>query len=465
MSILKNINTIYFIGIGGIGMSALARFAKVKGLDVFGYDKTETALTKKLISEGITVGYEDEISALPKNISHKKNVLVVYTPAIPKDNVIFNWFQSEGYDMMKRAKLLGEITKDTLCLAVAGTHGKTTTSAILGHLLAECNMPVTAFLGGIAENYKSNFISRGTKITVVEADEFDRSFLTLSPDIACVTSMDADHLDIYGSATEIEKSFNDFAALLSNEDHLLYRKGLPLKGQSVAIEETAAFEAQNVRIKDGAYRFDFKTPDQILKNLQFLLPGHHNLHNAITALGMALLAGAPTSELPRALSGFKGVERRFSYKIKCDNLVLIDDYAHHPTEINALFQAVAEMYPGDEKLIVFQPHLFSRTKDFVDGFAESLAQFDQILLLDIYPAREKPIEGVSSGWLLTKIHTVLKDSKMQDNQRNKEIAKIVTKTELVKEIKKSKCRIKLLVGAGDIGAEVENITKILNNES
>ncbi len=465
MSILNNIQTIYFIGIGGIGMSALARFAKLKGLNVCGYDKTETSLTKTLVSEGITVGYVDEISALPENITNKQNTLVIYTPAIPKDNVIFNWFLAENYTMMKRAKLLGEITKDTLCLAVAGTHGKTTTSAILGHLLAACDMPVTAFLGGIAENYKSNFISRGTEITVVEADEFDRSFLTLSPDIACVTSMDADHLDIYGSAQEIEKSFTDFASLLPKKENLLYKKGLPLNGQSLAIEEDADFEAQNVRIENGAYIFDLKTPNQKLTDLQFFLPGHHNLHNAITAVGMALLADAPIALLPKALSSFKGVERRFSYKIRRDNLVLIDDYAHHPTEINALFQAVAEMYPGDEKLIVFQPHLFSRTKDFADGFAESLAQFDQILLLDIYPAREKPVEGVSSDWLLSKIFDVIKASPVERSRNLHEIAKLINKTELISEIKKSKCRVKLLVGAGDIGAEVEFITKTLSDEN
>jgi len=457
VSILKNIQNIYFIGIGGIGMSALARFAKLKGLTVYGYDKTETSLTRQLTSEGIGIGYTDVADEIPLEIQNTSETLVVFTPAVPKTSQILNWFQDNKYNVIKRSKLLGDVTKHTLCLAVAGTHGKTTTSAILGHLLASCEMPVTAFLGGIAENYKSNFISKGTQITVVEADEFDRSFLTLSPDIACVTSMDADHLDIYGDENAIQDAFKDFVALLPKKENLLFKKGLPLKGQSVAIEEDAAFEARNVRIENGAYIFDLKTPKQTLKNLQFYLPGHHNLHNAITALGMAILAGSPTGCLPKALATFKGVERRFSYKIRRDDLVLIDDYAHHPTELNALHQAVAEMYPNDKKVIVFQPHLFSRTKDFARGFAESLAKFDEVLLLDIYPAREEPMEGVTTAWLLKMIDECL----VEGGRNLYEATRIINKSEISSALKNSECRVKLLVGAGDIGAEVETITKIL----
>jgi UDP-N-acetylmuramate--alanine ligase len=445
MNTLKNIHTIYFVGIGGIGMSALARFAIRKELAVFGYDKTNTILTQTLEKEGACISFVDSVSSLPQQINNKESTLVVYTPAIPIGNEILRWFVENNYWVMKRSQFLGELTQDTLCLAVAGTHGKTTTSAILGHVLAYCNMPVTAFLGGITENYKSNFISKGTEITVVEADEFDRSFLTLKPDIACITSMDADHLDIYGDVTAIEESFVEFANLVPNKKQLLHKKGLPLAGQSVAIAETADYEAQNL-----------KTPGRILRGLEFSLPGHHNLHNAITALGMAILAGAPITSLPKALSTFKGVERRFTYKIKRDDLVLIDDYAHHPTEIDALYQAVTEMYPDDEKLIVFQPHLFSRTKDFINGFAESLAQFNHILLLDIYPAREEPIQGVSSRWLLGKIRSIAKDV---DN------VALISKETLLDNIRASPCRIKLLVGAGDIGAEVLAITKALEYEN
>jgi UDP-N-acetylmuramate--alanine ligase len=450
MNILKNIQTVYFVGIGGIGMSALARFVNLKGVNVCGYDKTETLLTKELVCEGMNIVYKDAVSEIPKNVLKADETLVIYTPAIPKNSELLNHFISENFTVIKRAKFLGEITKDTLCLAVAGTHGKTTTSAILGHIMAHCNMPVTAFLGGIAENYNSNFISRGTEISIVEADEFDRSFLTLSPDIACITSMDADHLDVYESDAEIKKSFIEFSNLVKDRTKLLFKKGLPLKGQDVAISETAKFEAQNVRIENGGYVFDLKTPSITLENLTFFLPGHHNLHNAITALGMSILAGTPVNGLPEALATFKGVQRRFSFKIRRDNLVLIDDYAHHPTELNALFQAVKEMYPEDEKLIVFQPHLFSRTRDFGDGFAESLSQFDEVLLLDIYPAREEPIEGITSQWLLEKVALP---------------GKLVSKSVLLSEIKKSQCRIKLLVGAGDIGAEVSVITKALENEN
>ncbi len=446
MKPLENISNVYFVGIGGIGMSALARYVLLLGKSIYGYDKTPTILTEELSKEGMKITFKDSISEISKELS-KDNTLVVYTPAIPKDSVILNHFTSEGFEVVKRAKLLGEVTKNTLCLAVAGTHGKTTTSAILGHLMAECNMPVTAFLGGIAENYNSNFISKGTEITVVEADEFDRSFLQLQPDIACVTSMDADHLDIYGDASTIEDSFKEFSKLIQNKNYLLHKKGLPLDGQTVAIEEDADFEAQNVRIENGTYVFDLKTPKETIKNLQFIIPGHHNLHNAVTALGMAISAGTPTPGLPKALLSFKGVQRRFSYKIKTEDLVLIDDYAHHPTEIDALFQAVSEMYPNDKKVIVFQPHLFSRTRDFGDGFAKSLSQFDEVLLLDIYPARELPIDGIHSEWLLNKILTPKKA--------------LINKQALGKTLKSSSCKVKLIVGAGDIGSEVEKVTQYL----
>jgi len=448
---LNQIQTLYFVGIGGIGMSALARYFKMHGKAVFGYDKTSTDLTEELIAEGIPVTFSDEISEIQKMSLSKESVLVVYTPAIPKGNKILNHFFSEEFQIVKRAELLGEVSKHTLCLAVAGTHGKTTTSAILGHLLVECNMPVTAFLGGIAENYNSNFIYKGSEITVVEADEFDRSFLKLRPDIACITSMDADHLDIYGDAAEIENAFRAFARLVEKDENVFIKKNLPLDGMTVAVEEQADYEAQNVKIKDGAYIFDLKTPNGILENLTFNLPGHHNLTNAIMALGMAILAGSPTDCLSKALASFKGVKRRFSYKIKSENLVLIDDYAHHPTEIDALFQAVDEMYPNDHKQIVFQPHLFSRTRDFAEGFAKSLSQFDEVVLLDIYPAREEPIEGITSEWLL--------------NQVNAQHKRLVFKSALPEVLLKSKCRIKLLVGAGDIGAEVNKLTQKLKNEA
>ncbi|MDG2447786.1 MAG: cyanophycin synthetase, partial [Flavobacteriaceae bacterium] len=366
-------------------------------------------------------------------------------------NQLLSWFKSEDYLIFKRAEVLGELSKNSFCLAVAGTHGKTTTSAILSHLLAYCNMPMTAFLGGITENYNSNLIYKGDEIVVIEADEFDRSFLYLSPDIACITSMDADHLDIYKSENKLEKTFIEFSTLVSNPNNLLFKKGLPLEGHTVSTRDAADYQAKNIRVNNGSYVFDLKTPTEEIKNLQFNLPGRHNMFNAVTALGMAILVGVPTDCLPKALKTFRGVKRRFSYKIKTNNLILIDDYAHHPTEIDALHQAVTEMYPDTKKQIVFQPHLFSRTRDFGVEFARSLSAFDEIILLDIYPAREKPIEGITSSWLLKMIDS---DGKA-----------LAQKSQLSTLLKDSDCIVKLMVGAGDIGAEVAIVTKNLDHEN
>lgn len=448
MKALKDIQTIVFLGIGGIGMSALARFCRKQGNTVLGYDRARTQLTEELEAEGMVIHYElnwDWFAA--KELSVEQS-LIVYTPALQPTNILIQEFQKRGFRLIKRARFLGEITKDTYCLAVAGTHGKTTTSAILGHLLAASGRPVTAFLGGIAENYQSNFIATGTDITVVEADEYDRSFLQLSPDVACVTSMDADHLDIYGKSQALEEAFEEFTSLVPEPQNILVKKGLPLKGKTVAVGEEGDYAAQNIRIENGMYVFDLKTPEHYLQDLKFLLPGHHNLQNAVTALGMAILAGTPLPSLPKALFSFQGVRRRFSYRIRTENRVVIDDYAHHPTELDALFQAVSEMYPEDKKAIVFQPHLFSRTRDFVEGFAQSLAKFDEVFLLAIYPAREEPIEGVTSDWLLEKIANPNKS--------------LITKGEIAKVLKHSNCRIQLLVGAGDIGEEVRSVTKELS---
>lgn len=449
MNALEDISQFYFVGIGGIGMSALARYLNLLGKQVQGYDRSPTKLTNELIREGMDVTFSDEVSIVERQLKPEET-LIVYTPAIPDENNILRYFRENNYKVVKRAKLLGDVTRDTFCLAVAGTHGKTTTSAILGHLLAECDMPVTAFLGGIAENYDSNFISKGTEITVVEADEFDKSFLQLRPDVACITSTDADHLDIYGNATSLEDSFREFARLIPKKENLFYKKGLDFEGQSVGINEPANFEARNIKIDDGEYMFDLVTPTGTIEDLRFLIPGHHNLQNAVTALGMAISAGTPTPCLPKALQSFRGVKRRFSYCIKSSDLVVIDDYAHHPTEINALHQAVSEMYPEDRKLIVFQPHLFSRTRDFMDGFAESLSKFDEVLLLDIYPAREMPITGIDSQELCRRITAPSKQ--------------LVTKAGLPEMVQNSTCRVKLLVGAGDIGEEVDKIVKFLQDE-
>ncbi|MBJ2173681.1 UDP-N-acetylmuramate--L-alanine ligase [Aureibaculum sp. A20] len=446
---LKNIHNIYFIGIGGIGMSALARYFNANNFFVSGYDKTPSPVTKGLNELGISIHFEDDIKAIPKQIFDKKDTVIVYTPAIPKDHTEFNYFKDKGYTIYKRSEILGAITKNTFCFGVAGTHGKTTTSTILGHILHEAKLNATSFLGGIAVNYNSNLILGGDKISVVEADEFDRSFLQLSPNFACITSMDADHLDIYGEEAALTQSFNDFANLVS--DKLFIRKGLPIEGITYGIEEGADYDAKNIKIENGTYIFDVQTPTELYKNIEINIPGRHNVLNTVVALAMADSYGVPLATIAEALKSFKGIKRRFNYKIKTDNLVLIDDYAHHPTEINAVADAVRELFPSDKILAVFQPHLFTRTRDFIDDFATSLSKFDELILLDIYPAREKPIEGVTSEWLLGKIDTQKKQ--------------ISLKEEVIKKIKASDAKIIVMIGAGDIGVLVEEVYQNLKIET
>ncbi|NRR90269.1 UDP-N-acetylmuramate--L-alanine ligase [Winogradskyella undariae] len=439
----ENINNVYFIGVGGIGMSAIARYFVANGKQVGGYDKTPTDITNALQDLGVAIHFNDDVSEIDTPFLNAESTLVIYTPAIPKGHSEFEYFKANNFNILKRSAILGEITRQTFCLAVAGTHGKTTTTSILGHLLNACNSPVTAFLGGISENYNSNLILNGTEVTVVEADEFDRSFLTLSPDLACITSMDADHLDIYGSAEELVKSFKDFSECIKPGGKLFVKKGLPLSGITYGIEDDADYCAQNISIENGSYIFDLKTPKGLHKGFKFNLPGRHNLSNATIALAMAAEYGCSYEDLKVALESYKGVKRRFTYQIKTEDFVFIDDYAHHPEEIKAVHHAVREMYPGKKVLAVFQPHLFSRTKDFIDEFAESLSKFDELLLLDIYPARELPIEGVTSKWLLDKIKNTNK--------------KLVEKANIIDEIKASNAQVVLTIGAGDIGQEVKLI--------
>lgn len=447
-----HIEHFYFIGIGGIGMSALARYFQAKGAKVCGYDRTPSKLTAELEKEGIVIGYADEVEAIPQSIiKNVENSLVVYTPAVPKDHKQFGYFQQEGFQVVKRSELLGMVTADKYCLAVAGTHGKTTTTAILGHLLKETGAKVTAFLGGISEDIQSNLIMQGDEVVVVEADEFDRSFLRLSPNIAAITSMDADHLDIYGSKEELEKSFNEFAAKIPENGTLFVNNKLSLSGMTLGINDASDYSAKNVKIENGTYVFDLKTPSQTIENLRFNLPGNHNLLNAITALAMAIEYGSPTIDLARALYSFKGVRRRFNYKIKTDTLVLIDDYAHHPTEISAVHQAVRAMYPDKIVLAVFQPHLFSRTRDFAEDFASSLSEFDKVFLMDIYPARETPIEGITSAWLLEQIENDYK--------------RLVSKHDIIDSIRSEYADVVVMMGAGDIGDEVESVQNSLQNEA
>ncbi len=445
---IGEIHRVYFVGIGGIGMSALARYFSALGKTVRGYDKVRTDITKGLESLGIEIQYTDVIALIPDSFSDKETTLVVYTPAISSTFPLLSFFKNKGLVLYKRAEVLGMITRETQCLAVAGTHGKTTTSAILGFIMERCGTGATSFLGGIAEDYKSNLILGESSVSVVEADEYDRSFLQLSPDIACVTSMDADHLDIYGEASVLEETFASFAAKVST--CLIVKKGLPLKGKTYAIESDADYMINEVKVLNGRYNFSIKTPLGKVDNVIFPLPGRHNLSNALAAMAMAVEQGVPLEKVVKVLPDFKGVKRRFSFRIRTENLVLIDDYAHHPTELAVVEEAVRELYPSKKITAVFQPHLFSRTQDFMEDFALVLSKFDEVLLLDIYPAREAPISGVTSGALLAKI--------------TKEEKSLVSKRELLVEISNRETEVVLMLGAGDIGVLVGEVEQVLKQK-
>ena len=440
---------VYFLGIGGIGMSALAQYFVQQGHDVFGYDGIASEITEKLSQIGATVHHRDSIESIPAACTDKSKTTVVYTPAMPEDSPLFGFFKSTGFNIFKRSEVLGELSREIHCLAVGGTHGKTTTSSILAHLLRESGKKITAFLGGISSNFGSNFICNGTEHMVVEADEFDRSFLELHPDLLCITSMDADHLDIYQNEKNLEKSFKAFASLVSNPHHRWIKDGLEVSGLSFGTASKADVRVQNIKIENGNYVFDFHSTDQMLRNLQFGLPGAHNLMNATVAIAMALSVGCDPNSIAKALQTFKGVDRRFSIRME-EPCVLIDDYAHHPTEIDQMAQSIQEFYPSSEKTIaVFQPHLFSRTRDFCDGFAESLSQFDHTLLLDIYPARELPIPGVTS-------------QSIQDSMRGS--AEIVSKNQLLEKVVDACADVVVFMGAGDIADEVQPIVEHLKRK-
>lgn len=457
MKSLKNIQNIYFIGIGGIGMSALAVYFHNEGKRVAGYDKTPSDLTQKLQTAGIEVHYEDRGSRIDTKFGTIAETLVVYTPAVPSDFGELVHFRESGFILKKRAEVLGIIANESYLLAVAGTHGKTTTSSILGHVLAASGVLVTAFIGGITNNYGGNLIQKGSEVVVVEADEFDRSFLQLKPTLLCITSMDADHLDIYKNEADVMGTFQEFGTLVAPEKRFV-QKGLPLEGNTIAVGEEADYAAQNIRVIHGAYLFDFKHPDGVVKDLHFILPGRHNLFNALTALAMAMTYGISAQKLITALASYTGVNRRFTYRIKSDNRILIDDYAHHPTEIAAVAQSVGEMYPEEKVLAIFQPHLFSRTRDFMNDFARELSRFDEVCLLDIYPARELPIRGVTSEVLCTHVNRIKRHTKQTES------CKLIQKNEITSAIKSAEHKIIVMMGAGDIGVEVLKVTKNLIDE-
>lgn len=428
-------------------MSALARYFKFIGKEVAGYDKTETPLTNELSGHDISIHYQDKLELVPEPFLNPQGTLVVYTPAVKTSHAEYQYFLRNDFIINKRSEVLGFITRDSFCFAVAGTHGKTTTSSILAHLLKETGTPITAFLGGVSEDFNSNFLLEGTEYSVVEADEFDRSFLRLSPNVACITSMDADHLDIYGDAQELQKSFHDFVDRIKPGGTLFVRNGLPLKGITYGIEDDSDYCIRNIKIEQGTYIFDLATPEGTHYGVKFNKPGRHNLLNGLVAFAMAIRSGSRPDSLAKALASFKGVQRRFSYRIKNDDFVFIDDYAHHPTEIDAVYDAIMEMHPSKKVLAIFQPHLFSRTKDFGDDFARSLSKFQSVLLLEIYPAREEPMAGIDSAWLMGKMTNPLK--------------KVIEKTQLVPEIKAQNPEVLVMMGAGDIGLEIMKVKKEL----
>jgi UDP-N-acetylmuramate--alanine ligase len=456
---LDTVENVYFLGIGGIGMSAIARYFHAHGKHVMGYDRTATPLTTELQLEGIPVHFDDLVAEIPQLIksSPLEKTLVVYTPAVPKDSVELHWFQSNGFTIKKRSEVLGMITENTRTIAIGGTHGKTTSSSLVAHLLKHSGKGCNAFLGGITSNYDTNLLlDKNAEWTVVEADEFDRSFLTLTPEISAITSMDADHLDIYGSAEYVRESFHLFANRLKANGTLYYKARLPLQTEqlrsdiqvvSYTIENTADFRSRDVRVSNGAYQFTFQSPEAKWENWTLGLPGRHNVENATLAAAIALQVGLSPEQIEAGLASFKGVKRRFETIIKRDDLVYIDDYAHHPTELSAAINSARELYPGLPVTGVFQPHLFTRTRDFADDFAKSLELLDEIILLPIYPARELPIEGIDSQMLLDKI--------------SKSSKKLVEKGELLSVLKSHLPKVLLTLGAGDIDTLVDPLKQAL----
>lgn len=440
---LSDLKQVYFLGIGGIGMSAIARWFLHNGFPVAGYDKTESPLTKKLAEEGMVIHYEDSIDLIPAAcLSDIEHSLFIYTPAIPKDHVEMNYLLSKGIRLYKRSEILGWITQQIPTLAVAGTHGKTTTSSLLTHLLISAKKNVTAFLGGITVNYGTNFIPNHSKeniVCVVEADEYDRSFLTLHPQAAVVTSTDADHLDIYGDGDSVLESFQLFVNQINTDGFFIQKKGLSLHsdlGESTFGIDTGDFKAHNIRIEEHRMIFDMSYPDGEVLDIPMRIPGFHNIENALAAAALAMQVGVTGEEIKVGIASFLGVKRRFEYHVESDEHVMIDDYAHHPTEIAACLNSVKALYPGEKITAVFQPHLFSRTRDFIDDFAKSLAIADELYLLDIYPARELPMEGVTSDWLLSKID-------LKDKQ-------VISKADLLQVIDTKKPKLLVTMGAGDI---------------
>ena len=440
-------------------MSALARWFKANGFEVAGYDKTSTTLVKTLIEEGIVVNFEDEVTAIPAEFVENPDLtLIVYTPAVPVQHKQMLYFRDNNFLILKRSQVLGMLTKNLRTIGVAGTHGKTTTSSIIAHILRQADVNSTAFLGGITQNYETNLLLNTPTdkleevICVVEADEFDRSFLTLFPEIAVVTSTDADHLDIYEKHEAMLDSFKEFVGQIDDDGVLFMRFGLDLASSAKAKVFTYSlsegdYHADNIRIENARFVFDLISPDGRIKDVAMVIPGYHNIENSLAAAAVALYLGGPAEKVKEALESYRGVKRRFEYQIETENKVYIDDYAHHPAEIEAFLTSVRALYPGRHVTAIFQPHLFSRTRDFADGFAKSLSLADRLLLLEIYPARELPIEGVNSEMLLKKVSITDK--------------KLVSKKELIELLPLLSTDVVVTIGAGDVDTLIGPIKNIL----
>lgn len=452
---MENYTRYYFLGIGGIGMSAIARYYKVQGFDVSGYDRTATRLTAELVAEGIGVIYDQAVSAIPTRFTDKAKTLIILTPAIPADHPQLVYFREKGFQVLKRAEVLGYITRQNKGICIAGTHGKTSTSTITAHLLYQSKVDCNAFLGGISNNYNTNLLlSKQSNLVVIEADEYDRSFHHLSPYMAVITSADADHLDIYETHKAVKESYEHFASLVRPGGAVIIRKGIDIhpvlqkgvKAYTYSMDE-GDFHAENIRMKPGEIRFDFVTPTERIVDVRLGVPVKINVENSVAAMALAWLNGVTSDELRTGLSSFSGIYRRFNIVYKSETLVYIDDYAHHPSELAAGISSIREMYPGRKITGIFQPHLYTRTRDFADEFASVLSTLDELILLDIYPARELPIEGVDSQLLLDKV-----------NLANKQLCRKEELVELMNQ--KEGMEVVVTFGAGDIDALVPAIRQV-----
>lgn len=458
---LADIKKVYFIGIGGIGMSALARYFTSIGAEVSGYDKTSTPLTVQLAAEGIAIHYEDNVSLAPKDVQ-----LVVYTPAVPKDHSELNYYRQNGYEVMKRSEVLGIISNSSFNICVGGTHGKTTITTMIAHLLRHTGYGCNAFLGGISVNYDTNFWSNARNVCVIEADEYDRSFLRLSPDIAIISAMDADHLDIYGTEEALQDAFVAFGAKVKKGGLLLNKFGLK-RGKELTADQHLVYSLQNegadiyaanIRMMNGSYEFDVLLRDDRIENVVLHMGGMHNVENAVAAIAVAHHLGIAREKIKAAVEAFRGVKRRFEYIVKNKELVFIDDYAHHPEELKALIGGAKSLFSGRKCTVIFQPHLFSRTRDLADEFAASLDMADEVILLPIYPARELPVEGVSSEMILERMK--------KENKRvlGREALLQYMKAQWGPAINKEFGELLVTAGAGDIDALVQPIKKIVSSQ-